>query len=220
MTRINKLIIFLFLLFEAHGAIIDTYKFFDFTKYSSGGLHFMIGVSPLYVPRSQNDFPFLRKTSKFSIVFFAYLWLELHEHLFVFWNLLIGDKFQRKHIWKLECLSRQLPASFIAAGVYFRSRILLRIQRQNRKSFQHFFCLFFGGLECVGHFFTYVAHLWFLRDVWIRTQSAAVATWRATDLATHPFSIFARDRKISRNRKTVSLVCPFEECASCRKIRN
>ncbi len=26
----------------------------------------------------------------------------------------------------------------------------------------------------------------FLRDVWIRTQSAEVASWRATDLATHP----------------------------------
>jgi len=25
----------------------------------------------------------------------------------------------------------------------------------------------------------------FLRDVWILTQSAAVASWRATDLATH-----------------------------------
>jgi hypothetical protein len=25
-----------------------------------------------------------------------------------------------------------------------------------------------------------------LRDVWIRTQSTAVASWRATDLATHP----------------------------------
>ncbi len=37
----------------------------------------------------------------------------------------------------------------------------------------------------------YVAHLWFLRDVWIRTQSAAVASWRATDLATHP-SLFFR----------------------------
>ncbi len=45
---------------------------------------------------------------------------------------------------------------------------------------------FFGGLECVGHSFAYVAHLWFLRDVWIRTQSAAVAFWRAADLATHP----------------------------------
>jgi hypothetical protein len=52
-----------------------------------------------------------------------------------------------------------------------------------------FFVYFFGGLECVGHSFAYVAHFWFLRDVWIRTQSAAVASWRATDLATlatHP----------------------------------
>jgi hypothetical protein len=53
-------------------------------------------------------------------------------------------------------------------------------------AFNLFFCIFFGGLECVGHSFAYVAHLWFSRDVWIRTQSAAVAIWRATDLATHP----------------------------------
>ncbi len=51
-----------------------------------------------------------------------------------------------------------------------------------------FFVYFFGGLECVGHSFADVAHLWFLRDVWIRTQSAAVASWRATDLATHPLN--------------------------------
>ncbi len=49
-----------------------------------------------------------------------------------------------------------------------------------------FFVYFFGGLECVGHSFAYIAHLCFLRDVWIRTQSAAVASWPATDLATHP----------------------------------
>ncbi len=42
-------------------------------------------------------------------------------------------------------------------------------------------------LECVGHSFAYVAHLWFSRDVWIRTQSAAIASWHATDLASgHP----------------------------------
>jgi hypothetical protein len=51
-----------------------------------------------------------------------------------------------------------------------------------------FFVYFFGGLECVGHSFAYIAHLRFLRDVWIRTQSAAVASWRAADLATHPLS--------------------------------
>ncbi len=49
-----------------------------------------------------------------------------------------------------------------------------------------FLYIFFCGLECVGHSFAYVAHLWFLKDVWIRTQSTAVASWRATDLATHP----------------------------------
>ncbi len=38
---------------------------------------------------------------------------------------------------------------------------------------------FFGGLEGIGHFFTYVAHFVFLRGVWIRTQRAAVASMQA-----------------------------------------
>jgi ionotropic glutamate receptor len=38
------------------------------------------------------------------------------------------------------------------------------------------FLAFLGGLECVGHSFAYVAHLVFLRDVWIRTQRAAGAS--------------------------------------------
>jgi hypothetical protein len=42
-----------------------------------------------------------------------------------------------------------------------------------------FFCIFFGGLECVGQSFAYVAHFVFLRDVWIRTQRAAVASMQA-----------------------------------------
>jgi hypothetical protein len=50
-----------------------------------------------------------------------------------------------------------------------------------------FFILFFGGLECVGHCFAYVAHFVFLRDGWIRTQRAAVAIKRATQLR-HPSS--------------------------------
>ncbi len=41
-----------------------------------------------------------------------------------------------------------------------------------------FFWYFFGGLECVGHSFAYVAHFVVLRDV--RTQRAAVAS-------SHPF---------------------------------
>ncbi len=48
-----------------------------------------------------------------------------------------------------------------------------------------FWIYFFGGLEQVGHSFAYVAHFVFLRDVWIRTQRAAVASRGATNLATH-----------------------------------
>ncbi len=36
----------------------------------------------------------------------------------------------------------------------------------------------------------YVAHFVFLRDVWMRTQRAAVASRRATNLATHLFRLF------------------------------
>jgi hypothetical protein len=50
---------------------------------------------------------------------------------------------------------------------------------------------FLGGLECVGHSFAYVAHFVFLRDVWIRTQRAAVASRRATNLACHPSPFLA-----------------------------
>ncbi len=48
-----------------------------------------------------------------------------------------------------------------------------------------FVVYFLGGLECVGHSFAYVAYFAFSRDVWIRTQRAAVANLGATNLATH-----------------------------------
>jgi hypothetical protein len=51
-----------------------------------------------------------------------------------------------------------------------------------------YFLFFFGGLECAGHSYAYVAHLLFLRDVWIRTQKATIASRRANSLATHPSS--------------------------------
>jgi len=47
------------------------------------------------------------------------------------------------------------------------------------------FVYFFGGLECVGLSSLMSTIYDFLRDVWILTQSASVASWRATDLATH-----------------------------------
>ncbi len=51
-------------------------------------------------------------------------------------------------------------------------------------SYNNKLAYYFGGLECVGHSFAYVAHFVYLRDVWIQTQRAAVAR-RATNLATH-----------------------------------
>ena len=42
------------------------------------------------------------------------------------------------------------------------------------------FRIFFGGLECVGHSFAFVANFVVLRDVWIRTQRAAIASSCAT----------------------------------------
>ncbi len=44
-------------------------------------------------------------------------------------------------------------------------------------SLDMFFCIFFDGIECVGHFVL-------LRDVWIPTERDAVASWRANNLAT------------------------------------
>ncbi len=44
--------------------------------------------------------------------------------------------------------------------------------------------MFFGGLEYVSYVFAYIAHFAFLRDVWIRTQRAAVVSKRATNLVT------------------------------------
>ncbi len=47
----------------------------------------------------------------------------------------------------------------------------------------HLFVNYFGGLECVGHSFAYVANFVILRDVWIRTQSAVVTSRLAANLA-------------------------------------
>jgi hypothetical protein len=48
-----------------------------------------------------------------------------------------------------------------------------------------------GGLECVDHSAASVAPFLFLKEFWIRTQRAAVASRHATNLATHlPFLYF------------------------------
>jgi hypothetical protein len=59
-----------------------------------------------------------------------------------------------------------------------------------RKIILSLFCVsflyIFIGLQCVGHSFAYVTLSIFLRDVWIRTQRAAVESRRDNNLATHP----------------------------------
>ncbi len=47
------------------------------------------------------------------------------------------------------------------------------------------FFVYFWALGCVGHSFAYVTHFVFLRDVWIRTQRAPVASRRAANLVTY-----------------------------------
>jgi hypothetical protein len=50
-----------------------------------------------------------------------------------------------------------------------------------------FFKIFFGGLECVWPILlVYVAHLILLRDIQIRTQSAAIRSKQARYQLSHP----------------------------------
>ncbi len=44
-----------------------------------------------------------------------------------------------------------------------------------------------------------------MRDVWIRTQSTAVASWRATDLATHPLDLATHPLRQNVNLKVKTL---------------
>jgi hypothetical protein len=48
-----------------------------------------------------------------------------------------------------------------------------------------FFVYIFWRARVFGHSFAYVAHFVFLRDVWIRTHRAVVASRRPTNLDTH-----------------------------------
>ncbi len=64
-----------------------------------------------------------------------------------------------------------------------------RTDEKNTERISHifvfvFYFLFFVMLQCIDHSFAYVPYLWFLRGVWIWTQSAAVPG-RSINLATH-----------------------------------
>ncbi len=100
------------------------------------------------------------------------------------WSRFFGDLYLKAFIFHTKIMSWSLISTVQFSCFFVRYRYLILYYKM--VFVITFFVYFFGGLECVGHSFPYVAHLWFLRDVWIRTQSAAVASWRVTDLATHP----------------------------------
>ncbi len=88
-----------------------------------------------------------------------------------------------------------MPCTYSMLFINHRRRLLLnsvanlylQYTKYNVSAKTTFLCRnFLGGIECVGHCFAYLAHFVFLRDVWIRTQKAAVASRRAIiNLATH-----------------------------------
>ncbi len=55
-----------------------------------------------------------------------------------------------------------------------------------------------------------------MRDVWIRTQSAAVASWRATDLATHP----SKKKKLKyAGKKIMKMVTPMTQTRKTKQCK-
>ncbi len=69
-----------------------------------------------------------------------------------------------------------------------------------------FYIYFFGGLECVGH---YVAHFVLLRDVWIGTQRAAVASRQAIYQLSHSSPFFSHPSpSLSHPSPSLSLPSP------------
>jgi hypothetical protein len=65
----------------------------------------------------------------------------------------------------------------------------------------------FGGLECVTHSFAYVAYFVFLRDVWIRTQRAGVASRCATNLAAHLRNLATHLPNLATNLSNLTTHC-------------
>jgi hypothetical protein len=84
---------------------------------------------------------------------------------------------------KIYYLSTRILLTRIANKIYFSSSFEYAMKQYIFMSYAAIaFFYIFGGLECVEHFFANVAQFLFLRDVWIRTQRAAVASRCATNL--------------------------------------
>ncbi len=76
----------------------------------------------------------------------------------------------------------------------FIFRINISLKPKNLDTtINHLLVYFFGGLEYGGQSFAYVAHLWFLRCVWIRAQSATNLATHPPNLATHPRCVLRTD---------------------------
>ncbi len=61
------------------------------------------------------------------------------------------------------------------------------LEEEDQRPHRYIFLIRYILFVCLtGNSFAYVAHLWVLRDVWIRTQTAVVATNPSSDQLSHP----------------------------------
>jgi hypothetical protein len=93
-------------------------------------------------------------------------------------------------------------------------RVPLRFLQLNKC---YFFVYFLGGLEFVGHSFAYVAHFVFLKDVWIRTHTAGVASRRATNLATHLSNVILVRNIFKSERSVVDFFISYPRFSGCKR---
>jgi hypothetical protein len=95
----------------------------------------------------------------------------------------------------IETSGTSLKASFFLLNLWLDRRAFLStfpIPINPMKYDWPLFVYIFGGQKCISHSFANVAHFFILRDVWIQTQRAAVASRCVTNLATH-FSVLPPD---------------------------
>ncbi len=131
---------------------------------------------------SPNFFPFLLSSLSLflrsCILFFLVVYREIVHYVYFYFPLLIfflhSNYLPSFH--QLFCLFPSADFLILFSFTPYENDLyIIHLQ---------FSFLFLADFECVGHF-AYIAHFVFLRDVRIRTQRAAVASRRATNLATH-----------------------------------
>jgi hypothetical protein len=120
----------------------------------------------------------------------------------------------RSWMWIVEEKEVKIPALFAMiplSSVISHPSSRLASGRTRRDSLFIFY--FSGGID--SYSFAYGAHFVFLRDVWIRTQRAAEASRRATNLATP--SPFYKERYILPSTKnTFFSTVLYSHCFQCR----